>query len=234
MPEITLTAEPRTETGSGPARRLRAQGKIPATVYGHGIDPLSVAVDGRDLRSALTTESGTNALINLDVGSESHLTLARVLQRDPVRHTVVHVDFQVVSRDELITADVGITLVGEAHAVREGGGVVDQQTFSLTIQAVPASIPHTIEVDISALEIGSAIRVGDVVLPDGVTTAVDPEEPIVTGALPMAEVEEAPAEGAELLAEGEVVEGTGGEAGAEGKAGAEGDDSGAAPGGDGG
>ena len=207
MPEINLTAESRTETGSGPSRRLRAGGKIPATVYGHGIDPLSIAVDGRELRSALTTESGTNALINLSVGADSHLTLARVLQRDPVRNNVTHIDFQVVSRDELITADVGITLVGEARAVSEGGGVVDQQTFTLNIAAIPANIPNTIEVDISGLEIGAAIRVGDLTLPEGVSTSVDPEEPIVTGAIPAVEVEE-PAEGEELLAEGEAVEGT--------------------------
>lgn len=219
MPEINLIAETRTETGSGPARRLRTEGKIPATVYGHGIDPLSVSVDGRELRAALTTESGTNALINLSVGSDEHLTLARVLQRDPVRHTVTHIDFQVVSRDELITADVGITLVGEARAIAEGGGVIDQQTFSLTIEAVPANIPNSIEVDISGLEIGAAIRVGDIALPEGVSTAVDPEEPIVTGALPMAEIVE-PTEGEEALAEGEAVEGTEGEEGAaEGEAG---------------
>ncbi|MGI8792939.1 MAG: 50S ribosomal protein L25 [Acidimicrobiales bacterium] len=208
MPEINLTAESRPETGSAPARRLRTEGKIPAVVYGHGIDPLAVSVGGREVRAALTTESGTNALINLSIGADSHLTLARVLQRDPVRNTVTHIDFQVVSRDELITADVGITLIGEPKAVHEGGGVVDQQIFTLTIEAIPANIPNSIEVDISELEIGGAVRIGDLNLPEGVSTAVDADEPIVTGALPALEVVEEP----------EVEEGEEGVEGVEGEA----------------
>lgn len=215
MPEINLTAETRTETGSGPARRLRTEGKIPAVVYGHGIDPLSVAVDGRELRAALTTESGTNALINLSVGSDSLLTLARVLQRDPVRHTVTHIDFQVVSRDELITADVGIVLTGEAKTLTNAGGVVDQQAFTLTIEAVPANIPHSIEVDITDLEVGGVVRVGDLVLPDGVSAIADPEDPIVAGAIPQTEdLDAAAAEAAgEVAPEGGEAEAADGEQG---------------------
>lgn len=179
MAEITLTAESGRVLGSRSSGRLRAAGKIPGVVYGHGIEPLPVAVDARALRAALTTDSGLNALLNVEVDGASHLTLARELQRHPVRHTVVHVDFQVVRRDEVISAEVPLALVGEAEKVHRGDGVVEQQLFALTVHAVPARIPNGIEIDISGLAIGDAVRVGDLPLPAGVTTDTDPEVTVV-------------------------------------------------------
>lgn len=186
MPDITLTAETGRRPGSSDARRLRSSGKIPGVVYGHGQDPLPVAVDARELRSVLTTEAGLNALLNLRVDGTSHLTLAREIQRHPVRNTVVHVDFLVVSRDEVISAEVPIALTGEAVEVERGDGLVEQQLFSLTVHATPGRIPNAVEVDVSGLELGGTIRVGDLTLPDGVTTDVDPEAAVVLAALPQA------------------------------------------------
>src|SRR2546423_13625523 len=111
MPEIVLAAEAGRPVGSRPSGRLRHSGRIPGIVYGHGVDPLPVAVDGRDLRHALSTEAGLNALLNLQVDGTTHLTMAREIQRDPVRGTVTHVDFQIVRRDEVMAADVPVTLV---------------------------------------------------------------------------------------------------------------------------
>jgi large subunit ribosomal protein L25 len=179
MAEITLVAETGRAPGSPESRRLRREGKIPAVVYGHGIDPLPVAVDGRELRHALTGESGLNALVNLKVEGATHLTMARVLQRHPVRGTVTHVDFQVVSRDEVVHADVPIHIVGEPKAVLSEGGVVDHSLTTLAVLATPALIPHVIEVDVTNLRVGDAIRVGDLTLPAGVVTEVDPDEAIV-------------------------------------------------------
>lgn len=179
MAEITLPVESGRPIGSRPSGRLRAAGKVPGVVYGHGIDPLPVAVDQRALRAALTTEAGLNALLNLQVDGASHLTLARELQRHPVRHNVIHVDFQIVRRDEVMSVDVPINLVGDAIQVHRGDGVVDQQVFSLTVQATPALIPNVIEIDISGLTIGDAVRVGDLSLPQGVETEVDPEVAVV-------------------------------------------------------
>ena len=179
MAEIELVAETGREAGSRASKRLRREGKIPAVVYGHGIDPIAVAVDARELRHALNTDAGVNALLNLKIGGQTQLTMARVLQRHPVRQTVTHVDFQVVRRDEVMSADVNFALVGEATEVTSNDGVVDQVLFSLTVNATPANIPQHLEVDISGLRIGDAIRVGDLRLPSGVTTDVDPEEPIV-------------------------------------------------------
>jgi large subunit ribosomal protein L25 len=183
MPEITLVAQPGRPTGSPEARRLRASGRIPAVVYGHGIHAEPVAVDGRELRIALSGEAGVNQLLNLEVAGTRHLALARVLQRHPVRGTLVHVDFQVVSRTEILSADVPVVLVGEAKAVETGGGVIEHPLQSLTINAMPGDIPNSIEVDITDLAIGDTIRVGDLPLPAGVTTDVDPDESVVVAAL---------------------------------------------------
>lgn len=205
MAEITLPVESGRPIGSRSSGRLRAAGKIPGVVYGHGIDPLPVAVEARALRAALSTEAGHNALLNLEVDGSAHLTLARELQRHPVRHNVIHVDFQIVRRDEVISADVPIALVGDAVRVHRGDGVVDQQVFSLTVQATPALIPNVIEIDVSGLSIGDAVRVGDLALPQGVETEVDAEVAIVIAQPPQVSegdlVAEADAEAAAAAAD---------------------------------
>jgi large subunit ribosomal protein L25 len=207
MAEITVVAEAPRPMGSRAAGRLRAAGKVPGVIYGHGLDPLPIAVDGRSLRAALTTGAGLNALLALQVGSETHLTLAREIQRDPVRSTVIHVDFLIVRRDEIVSAEVPVNLIGEARKVANNDGLIEQQLTSLTVHATPANIPSHVEVDISEMDIGDTIRVGDISLPAGVTTELDPDDAVVIAA--RGEVEE-------------VAEPTEGEAGAEGVAAPEG------------
>jgi large subunit ribosomal protein L25 len=225
MEEVALAAEAGRPTGSAAARRLRATGKVPAVLYGHGIEPQPLAVDGRQLRLALNQEAGLNALLHLNVDGRSHLAMARQLQRDPVRGTVDHVDFVIVRRDEVVSAEVPVHLVGEATAVHRADGLVEQQLFGLTVHATPADIPAAIEVDISELAIGETIRVGDLRLPAGATTDVDPEEPVVAGQASRvaAEIEAVEAEAAEAAVEEEVpaaaAEAEGGESGGEGEAG---------------
>jgi large subunit ribosomal protein L25 len=201
MPEIVLEAEAGRPLGSSSSRRLRAAGKIPGVIYGHGTEPVAVAVPGRELRVALSGDAGTNTLLSLRAGGKTYLTVARELQRHPVRGTITHVDFQIVRRDEIIAADVSIFLNGEATEVHHGDGVVDQQLFSLPVRAKPADIPTHFDVDISGLTIGGVIRVGDLSLPEGVTTDLDDEAPIVTGVPPR--VQALPEEGAEGAAEEE-------------------------------
>ena len=225
MAESTLVAESGRTTGSSASRRLRAGGRIPAVVYGHGLEARSVSVDARELRHALSGQSGLNQLLSLKIGSDTHLAVARSLQRHPVRHTVVHVDFQVVRRDEIISADVPIIVVGEAKAVEQEKGIVEQQLTSLAIHATPDKIPGNIEVDISALTVGDGIRVGDLTLPSGVTTDVPPDDVVVLATVSRAAVELEEAEAAEA-AEAEAAAGAEGEAPAEategaGEAGAE-------------
>ncbi|HUJ64066.1 MAG TPA: 50S ribosomal protein L25, partial [Acidimicrobiales bacterium] len=200
MAEFTLIAEPGRATGSPDSRRLRAAGRIPAVVYGHGVDGISVSVDGRELRHALSGDAGLNQLLSLKVGPETHLALARAIQRHPVRHTVLHVDFQVVRRDQVISAEVPVVLTGEAKSVEQENGIVEQVLVSIAVNATPGRIPSNIEVDISGLTVGEGIRVGDLPLPEGVTTDVSPDEPVVMASVTRAAVGEEAAE-AEAAAE---------------------------------
>jgi large subunit ribosomal protein L25 len=197
MPEVTLTAAPGRAVGSSSSNRLRGEGRIPAVVYGQGIENVPISVDRRELRAALHTDAGHNALINLEVGGARHLTIVKSLQRHPVRNDVVHVDFIVVNRNEAITVDVPIVLVGEAHEVEIAQGTLDQILHSLTLQALPGNIPNEIVVDVSALTIGDSIRVGDLPLPAGVTTELDPEEAVVMAALTRAALADVEEEGGE-------------------------------------
>src|SRR5580658_8179770 len=169
MAEVVLAAEVGRPLGSRAVRRLRREGKIPGVIYGHGTEPLPVAVEARELRVALNGEAGANQLLSLETGSGTFLTLARDMQRHPVAQTVTHVDFQIVRRDEVISADVPVVLIGEALEVQHGEGLVDQQMFTLAINALPADIPTSIELDITDLIIGAQLRVSDLTLPAGVT-----------------------------------------------------------------
>ena len=215
MAEITLVAEPERVTGTSASKRMRAGGRIPAVVYGGGMDAVSVSVDARELRQALSGDSGVHQLLSLEVGPSRHLTLARVIQRHPVRNTVIHVDFQVVRRDEIISAEVSIVLIGESKSVEQERGVIEQPLQSLTVHATPSNIPNEIVVDLADLEIGDTVRVGDLKLPTGVTTEVEGDEPVVIAAVSAvaAEAEELEAE-EEAAAEAEAAEEGGSESGA--------------------
>ena len=204
MPEVSLVATPReTKGGSRAAGRLRAADMVPAVVYGRGTQARSLTVARRDLRHVLTGEAGMNAVINLDVDGDTLLAIVRDVQRDPVRNNVTHVDFIVVSRDEAVTVEVPVVLEGEADEVLRHDGTIDQQLFTLTVQAKPGNIPNELTVDVSGLDVGDTIRVGDLVLPSGATTEVDVDEPVVVASYnaAAAEVEALDAEAAEAAAE---------------------------------
>src|SRR5271165_477406 len=181
MPETTLTAHTGREIGSSSTRRLRAEGKIPGVVYGHGSEPISVAVVAREFQIAMSGEAGLNTLLQLQVDGKDLLTMARDIQHHPVRNVVTHVDFLIVNRDELISAEVPINLVGEAIEVAHGDGIVDQQLFTLHVKAKPTDIPNSVDIDISSLTIGGALHVSDIVIPSGVELETDIETTVVGG-----------------------------------------------------
>ncbi len=179
MAEIKLQATTGRSLGSGPSKRILAEGKVPGVVYGLDADPIPVTVEWKPLREALTTDAGLNALIDLEIDGDVALTIVKELQRHPIKGNVIHLDFLRVSADAEISVDVPVVLTGEAEDVERNDGTVDHLLFALTVNAKPADIPNEIVVDISGLGFDAPIRVGDLTLPAGVTTDVDPEEAVV-------------------------------------------------------
>lgn len=206
MAELILNTETQRELGTRPSRRLRREGQIPGVVYGLGGKTVPVAVDARELRSALTTEAGLNALLTLDVDGDRQLGLVKELQHHPVRNDVIHVDFIRVDADVEVEVDVRLILVGEAPAVTNEGGAVDQVMFTVRVLAKPESIPNELSIDISEMTMGSNIRAGEIELPFEVRLAGDPEEPVAGTSMEIAEEVEVEEEGEiELDADGEPV-----------------------------
>jgi len=207
MAEKKLNANLRDGGGKGSARKLRARGQVPAILYGHGMEPVKVAVDDRDLYHVLHTDAGSNVLVDLHVGKEQHLAMPREIQRNHIRGQFLHIDFLVVRRDEKITVDVPVHLTGESHGVKEGG-VVEHHLWDLKVECLPTNVPQSIEADISALGIGDTLSVAQIQVPSGVTVLTPLEETIVSVVPPpilkLEEEEVAEAvEGEEAVAEGE-------------------------------
>ena len=180
MSQATLHASTSRSLGSRDSRRLRLAGSIPAVVYGVGVSPLAVAVDAKAFRGAVSGAQGLNSLITLDADGQTFTVMAREIQRHPVRGTVAHIDFQVVDPNKPVVTEIPLHVVGDAVEVRHADWEVDQQLFSLEIRTRPEQIPTHVDVDISALRPGGAIRVGDVVLPEGVEAAADRALSVVT------------------------------------------------------
>ncbi|NAZ85998.1 50S ribosomal protein L25/general stress protein Ctc [Kineococcus indalonis] len=172
MAETQLSAEKRTEFGKGAARRIRRADKIPAVVYGHGEAPLHVTLPGHDTMIALRH---ANALFDIELEGERHLTLPKDVQRDPVKGFIEHVDLLVVRRGEKVTVDVALALTGEADA----NTIVNQELTTLSVEAEATHLPETLEVSVEGLEAGAQIAAGDVTLPAGATLAGDPEQLVV-------------------------------------------------------
>jgi len=189
--ETNLKAIVRESIGSAESRRLRKDGNIPAIVYGLGMDPLSVALNAREFRNALKTEAGTNVIINLEVGSDNFTALAREIQKHPYRDEYLHIDLIQIDLTQTVEADVQIDFVGIPIGVKEEGGLVQTINSSISISALPTNIPTSIELDISALNVGDNLTATDVSLPEGVELAnEDDESLLVTITLPRAAVEE--------------------------------------------
>ena len=207
MADLVLNTEEKTTIGSRSSRRLRRDGKVPGVLYGLGQDPEIFSVDYGDLRGALTTDAGLNALIQLSVNGTNQLSILKTLQRHPVKDEVIHVDFVRVDPNQELAVEVPIVLEGVAKKVTDQNGMVDQTMFSLSVLSLPNSIPNELTADVSELEINDAIRVSDVVLPEGVRTEVDPEEAIAVGTVTRSTMESMAAEEASEVEGDEEMEG---------------------------
>jgi len=215
--ERKLKADQREETGKGAARKIRASGRVPAVVYGHGVDALHVTVDAKELFHLLHTDAGMNVLVDMRVNSDNFLAMPREIQRDHIRGQFLHVDFLRIKRDEKISVEVPIHVVGESHGVKEGG-VVEHHLWTLHLECFPQDVPTGIEADISALGINESLKVTDLQIPDNLTLLTSPDEAVVSVVPPQVlrvEEELEAEEGAEV-AEGEAAEGAEGEEAAQG------------------
>jgi large subunit ribosomal protein L25 len=202
MSEYKLAAENRSEAGKGAARRLRASGRVPAVLYGHGTKPQHLSVNARQFGQALRTDAGVNVLISLEVGRNQHLALAKEIQRHPVKGNLIHVDFIQVRRGEKVHVQVPVHLVGEAPGAREGG-ILDQDLYQLNVEAEVTAVPEAVDADVSGLGIGDVLRVADLKAPDGAVILDDPEASVVSVVAPTVEAEPE----AEEAEEGEAAEG---------------------------
>jgi len=210
MEEILLTANTMRELGSSSSRRVRKDGVVPGVLYGLNEESVTLSVAWPDLRRALTTDSGINAIIQLEIDGKKQMTIVKDIQRHPVKRDVLHVDFLRIDPNKNVTVDIPLLMIGEAREVSAADGMVDQNMFSLTVSAPPDRIPTEIQVDISALTVGDAIRVGDLNLPEGVISEGDPEDPIAVGMITRSTLESIAAdEAAELAALEEGEEGAG-------------------------
>jgi large subunit ribosomal protein L25 len=202
MPDTKLAAELRSDSGSRPAGRLRREGLTPGIVYGLGGDAVSVTVNAHQLGNILSSRTGANTLITLQIGGKDELALARQVQRDAVKGTLIHVDFVRVRADQTIQAEVRLNLLGSPEGVSQGG-MLEQLMHSLTVEGKPGQLPTEIEHDVTTLVLGDQLRVGDLALPAGVLVTNDPDDLIAMISVPRGleagegEVAAEPVEGAE-------------------------------------
>ena len=188
MATATLTAESRSETGKGAARKLRAAGRVPAVIYGHRREPQGLSLDARTLGLTLERVSASS-VFELALGGTTVRALIREVQRHPVSRALVHVDFQELVAGERVTMRVPLAFVGVAEGVRNQGGLLEEVTRELEISADPANIPDRIDVDVSALTIGHPLHVRDLAVPQGVTVLTDAGATVVQVSPPRLEEE---------------------------------------------
>jgi large subunit ribosomal protein L25 len=193
MSETALVVESRATTGKGAVRKLRAAGRIPAILYGQGRESVPLTIDPRALEKVLRA-GGANALLDLTVEGRPELgspvALVKELQRHPIRGTIVHADLYQVDLTRTVEVEVPVHLIGKAKGL-DFGGILEHSLREIALECLPRSIPASIEVDVSNMEIGDVIHVRDLVLPPGVSLMSDPDLGVVHVALPAAE-EEAP------------------------------------------
>jgi large subunit ribosomal protein L25 len=224
-----LIVAQREGLGSAESRRLRKGGVIPGVLYGSG-EPVAISIAERELRRALTGSSGLHSILDVEIDGkgQTHASILKEYQVDPVRGTVTHVDLQEVRLDRTIQASVTVLLLGgeDAPGVREGG-VLSQPLREVTVEALPLEVPEHLDLDVSGMDIGATLRISDLAAPERVTFLDDPETVVATVTAPTKVVEPEPTEEelAALEAEGEGEEGAEGEA-AEGAAESEGEASG--------
>jgi large subunit ribosomal protein L25 len=181
MSDVTLSATKRTEFGKGPSRRLRGDHQIPAVLYGHGAEPVHLALPGHETALAL---KNPNVLLTLKVaGDEDQMALPKAIQRHALRGTVEHVDLIVVRRGEKVVVEIPVHTEGDP----DSGAVLTIESSTLSVRAEATALPPGVTVDVTGMEAGSSITAGEIALPDGVELVTDPESAVIVVSAPQAE-----------------------------------------------
>ncbi|CAN5311375.1 50S ribosomal protein L25/general stress protein Ctc [soil metagenome] len=172
-----IVAEPRNSFGKGAARKLRAAGKIPAVIYGHGAEPQHVSLPGHEVFLLIRK---SNALIELDIEGKETLALVKDVQKDPVRQIIEHLDLIVVRKGERVQVDVAVHVEGEPVS----GATADLDTFSLLLEVLATNIPTRVIVNVEGAEAGTQILAKDITLPEGAVLVGDEDQLIVAVSIP--------------------------------------------------
>ncbi len=215
----TLNAEKRDATGKGAARKLRAEGLVPAVVYGQGGDAIAVTLNAHDALRLFESISVENTLVDLTLDGESMETLVREIQVHPIRPELLHVDFYRVQKGIILDVEIPVHLTGIPVGVKSHGGVLQQVIHDLPVRTIPSLIPESVEVDVTGLDVGDSVHVGELDLPEDVEVQLDDERTVCSVIIPKGlaaeEEEEEEGEEPELIGEegeeGEVAEGAEGE-----------------------
>jgi large subunit ribosomal protein L25 len=196
-----LTVAERTRTGKGASRQARREGKVPAVLYGHGAEPRHLELNAHDY-AAVLRNSGTNAVLSLQIAGEEQLALTKAIAMHPIKRTIIHADLLVVRRGEKVTVEVQVELEGDAAS----GTLVTQDATTIEIEAEALSIPEGLTVSIEGAEEGTQVLAGEIALPAGVTLISDPEM-LVVNIVAAPTAEDLESEGGGETAEAEAAEG---------------------------
>jgi large subunit ribosomal protein L25 len=205
MASASLSAEARTETGKGVARKLRAAGRVPAVVYGHARQAQALSLQTRELEKLLSSISTGSTVVELTLGGATTKTLIREVQRHPFKKQILHVDFQELVAGEKVTVEIPLVFVGIPEGVRLSGALLEQILHSIEVLVDPSNIPNHIDVDVTNLAMGHSLHVSELSLPAGLEVLTEEDATVCAVVAPRAVVEETPAEGEEAVAEPELI-----------------------------
>ncbi|CAN5446616.1 50S ribosomal protein L25 [soil metagenome] len=203
MANASLSAETRSDRGKGYARKLRAAGRVPGIVYGHGREAQSLSVVARDLDKLLSSIAVSSTVVQLGLGGATTNTLIREIQRHPFKKMIMHIDFQELVAGEKVTVDLPLVFVGVPEGVRLSGALLEQILHKIEVLVDPSNIPNHVDVDVTHLAMGHSLHVRDLKLPAGVEVLSDEDATICAVIAPRAAVEAAAAEGS--VAEPELI-----------------------------
>src|SRR6478735_8991398 len=190
MASASLSAETRTESGKGVARKLRAAGRVPGVIYGHAREAQSLSLVARDLEKLLSQIAVSSTVVELSLAGATTRTLIREIQRHPFKKNILHVDFQEMVAGEKVTVKVPLVFVGVPEGVRLSGALLEQILHSIEVLVDPASIPNHIDVDVTNLAMGHSLHVRELVLPEGLEVLTDEDTTICAVIAPRAVVDE--------------------------------------------